>query len=92
MARTTKLELEQQLIASQRDNAALRMELSTLRAELERAARTLQVGSEQEQANAAQRVYHATRPAQPTQRQLPAHFIAARELAMRTGRSVKVGA
>lgn len=105
MARITKVELEQQLIASQRDNAALRERISILEAEVARlsalavdAAQTLQSGDEQAQADAAQRVYREAKTADwPTapvapkaKRQLPAHFIAAREAAMRLGRCIKV--
>jgi hypothetical protein len=90
MTRITKLELEQRLIASQRDNVALREQLSVLRAQLASAAQTMQAGCEQAQANAAQQLYRAAAP-RPA-RSLPSHFAAARELAMRTGRSVRVGA
>lgn len=77
MSRTTKLELEQALIASQRDNAALREQLSIAQAQI-----------------AMLSTPKATPVAWPDapQRTLPAHFVAAREAAMRLGRAVKVSA
>lgn len=99
MARITKIELEQQLIASQRDNAALRHELSVLR------ARVAQLEHEAQEATCAgddtgpvagpgdvlaKPVVRADWPTAP--RKLPAHFVAAREAAMRLGRVVRVGA
>lgn len=82
MARTTKLELEQALVASQRDNAALRTELSVLRAQLDAAQRDVALPSVRSDWPTAKVA---------TGRKLPAHFAAAREAAMRLGRSVKVG-
>ena len=103
MARITKVELEQQLVASQRDNAALRAEVSVLRAEVARlSAQPLAPQAQPQAAGAAgsaaadwptaaqaQRVQRVA--VQRTTRQLPAHFVAAREAAMRLGRAVKVG-
>lgn len=76
MARTTKLELEQRLAAAQQEVVALRHEVSALRADNERLR------------GKATRVDW---PAAPRAHKLPAHFAAAREAAMRLGRSVKVG-
>lgn len=91
MARTTKLELEQALIASQRDNAALRLALSESRANVE-SLRTLLRNEEHRVAMLS--TPKATPVAWPDapQRTLPAHFAAAREAAMRLGRAVKVSA
>lgn len=73
-SRTTKPELERALIASQRDNAALREQLSIAQAQIALLSKP-----------------RATPVAWPTAtRPLPAHFAAAREAAMRMGRSVKV--
>lgn len=80
MARTTKHELEQQLIVSQRDNAALREQNSVLRAEIDRLSRT-----EPQPWPTVKQHLIATR-------KVPEHFAAAREAAMRLGRSVKVSA
>lgn len=80
MARTTKIELEQQLIATQRDNAALRAEVSALRAEVDRLSRT------------EPRTWPTVKQHLAGGKSLPAHFAAAREAAMRLGRSVKVSA
>lgn len=79
MARTTKLELEQRLAAAQQEVVALRHEVSALRADNER-LRGKPVAAER-----------ADWPAAPRAHKLPAHFAAAREAAMRLGRSVKVG-
>ena len=80
--RTTKLELEQQLIAQGKELEGLRTQLLDLRAAY-KAAR--------EQAFApdthAPRVYT---PRVYTPRALPAHFVAAREAAMRMGVVTKV--
>lgn len=110
MARTTKLELEQQLIASQRDNAALRLALSEARANVEslrtqyrelstaydyQSAELAETNTEREalrQSLAVTRIERNHLQGQVNERKVPAHFAAARELAMRTGRCVKVGA
>lgn len=102
MARTTKLELEQALIASQRDNAALRLALSEARANVEslrvllrnEEIRHEEANTEREalrQSLAVTRIERNHLQGQVNERKVPAHFAAARELAMRTGRCVKVG-
>lgn len=81
MSRTTKLELQQALSALGAEVEALRVENAQLKATLAvRAA-----------AKPAPRVYVAP---QPTAEQLAyrAAMVAARDLAIRTGRTVKVGA
>ena len=86
MARTTKLELEQALIASQRDNHLLREQNSVLRASNEVLRTKLAEAAEDKTTT-------ADWPKAPrAERKLPAHFVAAREAAMRLGRVVRVGA
>ena len=119
MSRTTKPELERQLIASQRDNAALREQISVLRAQLEATQlREVEMANALEHAAGLPRctwvntthtefmalTRKAAAPAEtktttvdlPTapraKRELPAHFAAAREAAMRLGRVVRVDA
>lgn len=75
----TKLELQQLLLASQHDVAALRHELSIARAEVERLKRSAQREEQSDWPTVAKHV-----------RQIPAHFAAAREAAMRLGKAVKV--
>ncbi len=138
--RITKPELEQALLASQRDNAALREQISVLRLQLSMAEQCIKDTSDQatehiealkaqleatqlreaEMANALEHAAglprctwvntthaefmgmtrEATQPTMPAPktewpsapRKLPAHFVAAREAAMRLGRAVKVTA
>lgn len=78
MSRTTKLELTQLLAARNEELNAARLRISVLEAELALRPRT---------PAPAKRVTYT-----PAPRVLPAHMVAARELAMRTGCVVKVQA
>ena len=99
MARLTNAELNRLLIESQQANAALRQELSVLRAELERVRKEL-ANAKQAQADAAQQT-SARPPAHPAKRPyvpfanvrdeaLRERMMRAREMAMKTGRAVRL--
>lgn len=81
MARTTKLELEQLLAARNEELVAARTRISILEAELEAARKA-------KPAHPARRTL-PERSAEPTEFQIACQR--ARELAMKTGRSVLVG-
>lgn len=86
-ARTTKLELQQALNALGAETEALRVEVSQLR-------ETNRILREKLEAapTVAPRTAYASRQATPEQLAYRAALAAAKELAMRTGRSVRVGA
>lgn len=100
MSRTTKLELQQALSALGAEVEALRVEASTLREDnrilritLDAANKELEAAALAAAAKPAPRVRTYVAP-QPTAEQLAyrAAMVAARDLAIRTGRTVKVGA
>ena len=84
MARVTKVELEQQLVAQGKALAAAREEVSVLKAEVERLRCMAQRDSAQRGSAQRDSVQRG-----PWQR--PAHMEAAREAAMRLGKVVLVG-
>lgn len=82
----TKLELEQRLLASQRDNEALRLQVATLQGDVAALKAQLEAAKAHGELNRVLRQRIAT-PEQLARRMAMA---AAREEALRTGRTVRV--